>query len=333
MKKVLFVVSSGFSYASSRVRVYQYLPYLSDINYKVFRFNKKLTGTKFDHYINIFSLLVYALFYETIFIQKVFFRKEIFFLIKFVFRKRIVYDFDDAIFLKSSGGTQNKTIIEYFNYGLTCSDACLVVSDFNADYAKKYCSNVHKVVGPIDVKRYKVKPVATENTETIYIGWIGSPSTTKYLNTITKVFEEIYRKYNDKVKFIFMGADSPNTDFKNAEFHTWSYEDEISFLMKLDVGIMPLTDDDWTKGKGGYKLLQYMATGIPGVASDIGANKEIIMDGETGFLVNDIENWVEKLSFLIENTEERQLFGKKARLNAEKYYSIEANIGVLSAQL
>lgn len=332
-KKVLFLVSSGFNYASSRVRVYQYLPYLLNINFKVFRFNKKLTGTKFDHYFNIFTLIVCALFYDTIFIQKVFLRKEIIFLIKYVFRKRIVYDYDDAIFLKSSGETQNKKIIKYFNYALTCSDACFVVSNFNADYARKYCKNVHKIVGPIDVNRYKIKFGEAENTETVHIGWIGSPSTTKYLNTITLVFEDIKRKYKDKVKFAFMGADSHITDFKDAEFHTWNYEDEIFFLMKLDIGIMPLSDDNWVKGKGGYKLLQYMATGIPSVASDIGMNSEIIVDGETGFLVDDIENWIEKLSFLIENPSKRKEFGKNARLRAEKCYSIEANIEVLTAQL
>ena len=137
IKKVLFVVSSDFSYASSRVRVYQYLPYISKLKYKVFVFKRKLTGTKLDHYINIYLLINNALFYDTIFIQKVFLRKEIIYLIKYVFRKRIVNDFDDAIFLKSNGGTQNNKIIEYFNYALTCSDACFVVSDFNAEYAKK----------------------------------------------------------------------------------------------------------------------------------------------------------------------------------------------------
>jgi len=103
----------------------------------------------------------------------------------------------------------------------------------------------------------------------------------------------------------------------------WNLETEVNNLRNFDIGIMPLTDDDWAKGKGGYKLLQYMAMGIPCCASPVGINKQLIVEGSTGFLVNGQEDWFDKLSYLIENKSIRDKMGMNGRKRVKEFYSLE----------
>jgi len=111
----------------------------------------------------------------------------------------------------------------------------------------------------------------------------------------------------------------------NIFFKKWSLEEEPDDLRAFDIGIMPLIEDEWSTGKSGYKLIQYMATGIPCLASAVGVNKDIIEEGVTGFLVNGPQEWIEKLSILIENDGLRKSMGARGRQKAEKYYSYQAN--------
>ena len=101
-------------------------------------------------------------------------------------------------------------------------------------------------------------------------------------------------------------------------------ETEVADLQSFDIGIMPLPDNEWTRGKGGYKLLQYMAVGVPCVASPVGINKELIRDGENGFLATTEEEWYEKLSLLIDNPELRREMGRRGRAYVVRNHSFEA---------
>ena len=103
----------------------------------------------------------------------------------------------------------------------------------------------------------------------------------------------------------------------------WSIEREKKYLRRIDIGIMPLRDDEWSRGKGGYKLLQYMATGISCVGSPVGVNKEIIEEGNNGFLASDNDEWYKKLEILIKDRNLRQAMGRNARQTAEEKYSVE----------
>ena len=105
----------------------------------------------------------------------------------------------------------------------------------------------------------------------------------------------------------------------------WQLNTEIQDLHQIDIGIMPLPNDEWSKGKCGFKILQYMAIGIPSVASAVGANKEIIKHYENGFLVNDEKDWLKYLSELIENKTLRRKIGQAGRKTVEEKYSVEAN--------
>jgi glycosyltransferase involved in cell wall biosynthesis len=104
----------------------------------------------------------------------------------------------------------------------------------------------------------------------------------------------------------------------------WSLESERDHLSRFDLGIMPLPDNRWTRGKGGYKLLQYMALGLPSVASPVGVNQEIIADGVNGYLARDEGEWVGRLAELVADAEKRRALGATARQLAEERYSVRA---------
>jgi glycosyltransferase involved in cell wall biosynthesis len=120
-------------------------------------------------------------------------------------------------------------------------------------------------------------------------------------------------------------SDKPHSDQELFEFIPWQKECEISDLQKADIGIMPLPDNNWAKGKCGFKALQYMALGIPPVASEVGVNSSIIDNEINGFLVSTHEQWKNALTQLIESKDLREKMGKAARNKVEEYYSAEAN--------
>jgi len=221
-------------------------------------------------------------------------------------------------------GSQERRIkrIIRSNFEETARIADLIVleNEFNKEYVKKISSNILTITGPIDIARYF--PVPSSEKETIVIGWIGSPSTTVYLDLILPVMQKIQEKHNNTI-FKTIGANDiklPNINIKQT---FWNLKTEVSELHEFDIGIMPLTDDKWSQGKGGYKILQYMAIGIPVVASPVGINSKIVLDGKTGFLAQTQEEWYLKLDYLITHSEERKKMGRCGRQIAVEEYSFD----------
>ena len=127
------------------------------------------------------------------------------------------------------------------------------------------------------------------------IGWTGSHSTLKYLDEIQPVLHKILQEY-PTVEFIVIADRPPSLDVgSSVKFVPWNSETEIKDLLQFDIGIMPLPDDEWAKGKCGFKALQYMALELPAVASPVGVNSKIINHGVNGFLCNTPEEWEEAL--------------------------------------
>jgi glycosyltransferase involved in cell wall biosynthesis len=188
-------------------------------------------------------------------------------------------------------------------------------------FAEQYNKNILVITGPIDTERYFLSKKGIDNDKVV-IGWIGSSSTTPYLSILFPVFRRLCRTYpNVYIKLIGAAPiDIPDVRVKRVD---WDIETEVKELHEFDIGIMPLPDDEWTRGKGGYKLLQYMAVGIPFVASPVGINKDLIKDGVNGFLSATEEEWYEKLSLLIENPEIREKMGLRERDFVVKNYSFE----------
>jgi glycosyltransferase involved in cell wall biosynthesis len=251
-------------------------------------------------------------------------------LIAKIFRKPIIYDFDDAIWLTDRNSESLLVRATRFRskVKLVCGWArrISVGNTYLYDFAKKYCNSVTINPTTIDTT-YLHNPesyIRLRSDETISIGWTGSRTTLKYLEQLEPVLKRIEEKY-PQVIIIVIADRRPSLKLQSLTFLPWSKRNEIVDLMKMDIGIMPLPEDEWTLGKCGFKALQYMALGKPVVISSVGVNKQIIEDGVNGFLAKTTEDWEHALSRLVEDEVLREKFGKEGRRTVEDHYSILSN--------
>jgi L-malate glycosyltransferase len=240
--------------------------------------------------------------------------------------KKMVYDIDDLVYIRHSGAEpwyalllkgRNKPMLlmKRAHHVITCTP-------YLDEYARRFNQHTTDISSTINTVTYT--PVNDyANTDPIVLGWSGSHSTIRMLKTIAPVFLEL-KKHID-FKLLIMGS----TDFElpgiEVETTEWSEAKEIPTLQRIDIGLYPLPNEEWVLGKSGLKALQYMALGIPPVATNIGCNNRVIEDGVSGFLVNTHEEWIEKLLLLARNPQLRAQMGQAARQRVEQYYSIKAN--------
>lgn len=248
---------------------------------------------------------------------------------RFAKRSRLIFDFDDSIWLQQvSEG--NKKLAFLKNAGKTkdiIRAAHLVIAgnEYLASYAQKYNPQVIIIPSTIDTEKYIAKEIIAK--ENIVIGWSGSFSTIAHFENAVEALQLLKNKYHNRLSFIVIGDPAYYNEHLSIKGMPWNAATEVEDLHRFDIGIMPLPDDEWTRGKCGMKGLQYMAAGIPTVMSPVGVNKEIIQDGENGFLADTTGEWVEKLSRLIESVELRKKFSLNGRKTIEEKYSVIANRG------
>lgn len=173
----------------------------------------------------------------------------------------------------------------------------------------------------VDLNRYTPIKASGRSARVPRVVWIGSPSTVRYLNELREPLVSLRRQLDFVLQVITRNPiDLPDV---NVEFVPWSEETEVSALLEGDVGVMPLPDSPWERGKCGYKLIQYMACGLPVVASPVGANKEIVRVGENGFLASTDREWVETLAMLLKDGALRQRMGEAGRKRVEQEYCVQ----------
>ncbi|MCS6818340.1 MAG: glycosyltransferase family 4 protein [Chitinophagales bacterium] len=242
------------------------------------------------------------------------------------FRKKIIFDFDDAIWLPNTSG-ENKIAASlkwHSKTGSICRWAyrCSCGNDFLAAYARKFNKNV--VVNPttIDTQHHH-KGLKNQAELPVKIGWTGTHTTLKYLELLMPVL----RKINENLSFtlVVISNKKPELDFPALEYVPWNKSTEIDDLLRFHIGVMPLTDDDWSRGKCGFKALQYMSLGIPAVVSPVGVNNKIVDHGINGFLCDSPEEWEVALKRLLTDTALRQMMGRAAQLKIEQCYSVQSN--------
>ena len=193
------------------------------------------------------------------------------------------------------------------------------------EFVKQFNSNTTDISSTVDTKSNYIPINNYKNDHQIIIGWSGSHSTSKYLYLLENVFQELAKKYN--YKLIVIGDSNFDIKGVDVESYNWSEEIEVATLQKFDIGVYPLPDEEWVYGKSGLKAIQYMALGIPTIATAIGANYRIINDGINGYLVstNNFKLWKKRLEQLITSENLRERLGKEGRKTIEEHYSIEAN--------
>jgi len=243
-------------------------------------------------------------------------------------KAKLVFDFDDAIWLAqvSKSSAPNKRLSWLKNSDKTkeiigLSDLVLAGNHYLAEYASRFNDNVTIIPTTINTDLYRGKSEEDYDKETICIGWSGSKTTIDHFEEAIPALKEIKEKYPNKVTFKVIGDENYHNEVLGITGEPWKKETEIEDLKKIDIGIMPLPDDEWAKGKCGLKGLQYMALGIPTVMSPVGVNKDIIEDGRNGFLPESEGDWVLAISKLVDCKEKRIEVGKNGREKVVNKYS------------
>jgi glycosyltransferase involved in cell wall biosynthesis len=233
-----------------------------------------------------------------------------------------VFDFDDAVWVRYVSPANS-----YLSYlrcpGKTaylCRGAREVIAGnkYLAAYATRYSEHVTIVPTTIDTNLYH--PDIRAATETPVIGWTGSYSTAQYLSLVRPVLERLRRRHAFRMLVVGGGEDF-RVDGLDVEFQPWRAEREIEEIKRFDIGIMPLPDAEWERGKCGLKALQYMALGIPPVVSPVGINQEIVTHGANGLVAENEAQWESSLEELLTSLELRRRLGTAARETVERSFS------------
>jgi len=320
--------TNGINTPSSRFRIYQFLDKVQgEFNYNIYPLEtEKRTGKNyiakgnrlFHRVLNLASAGIRG---DRILIQRMLIYKNSVALEKLIFstaRNGVIVDFDDSIFISNPK----------FSYSVANADLVIAGNKFLSEWASKFSNNVKIIPTCIDTSRFIFNDFKPNQTE-IVIGWTGTKGNLHYIEEIVDVLKFLKQKY--KFKFVTISDSDKAPAFLNELSPImlyWDKEREVEQLKLLDIGIMPLPDNQWTRGKCGFKLLQYMATGILSICSAIGVNKEIIADRKNGLLCTSKEEWYTKIEWALRNYGSSDFV--EMRNNARKtvidQYSIEYNL-------
>lgn len=234
---------------------------------------------------------------------------------------KIIYDLDDAIFHKYD---QSNFLLKHkFKFLFRNSHKVIVGSNYLKNKVKKLgAKNVKLIPTSIDLKNFKT--VHKKKNKKFTIVWIGSPSTTCYLNLIADILNHFQNKENSRV--ILIGADQNKIITKNNfEFYKWSPLNEVNLLKKSHIGVMPLLNNKWEKGKCGFKILQYFSSQIPALVSPVGENKFIVDNYKNGFFAKNKNDWYKYLYLAKKNSVLIRKMGLNGYKKIKKLYSIDQN--------
>jgi glycosyltransferase involved in cell wall biosynthesis len=249
--------------------------------------------------------------------------------------RAIVLDFDDAIFLpNASEANRFVSSLKYVQKVSTLvrlSDRVIVGNEFLARYARAHNDAVTTIPTSVDTARFVPRTSGRPEGPPI-VGWIGSPTTTPYIAGLAAVLREASARHPFVLR-IAGAAGAVAFDGVDVQQEPWTLEREVELFNTCDVGVYPLTDDEWSQGKCGFKAIQFMACGVPVVASPVGVNREIIEDGVNGFLASTPEEWVRKLACLLADPALRARFADAGRRTVEARYSLRVNAPRFAAVL
>ena len=243
-------------------------------------------------------------------------------------KRPIVCDFDDAIFHlydRHPRGLVRRLLGRKLAPLLSRATACICGNAYLESYAERWCRNSIVIPTVVDTDLYRPVPHAPD--ERPVVGWIGSPTTWANVEPLLPIILPLLGEAG--AAFHVVGAGPRAEGIAGVKAIEWSEEGEIPAVQGMDIGLMPLLDRPFERGKCGYKLIQYMACGLPVIASPVGVNSEIVEDGVNGFLVNDPEGWAAALRRLLGDPALRQRLGAAGRQRVEQQYSLAAQQPVL----
>lgn len=271
---------------------------------------------------------------EALLIGSSFFEKQ------FFKRNKVIFDFDDSIWLLDTSPENKK--FEFLKnpdktkINIQHAHKVIAGNTFLANYAKQFNPNVVIIPTTIDTEFHKSSltlgldvsqsvNASNKSNKKIVIGWSGSISTIKHFEMVIPVLKKIQTKYPGKTEIHVIGQGAYSHPDIEIISKNWSPNTEVEDLAVFDIGIMPLPNDEWVKGKCGLKGLSYMACGVATVLSPVGVNTDIIQHQKNGLLAGSQEEWIHALSYLIENPEIRGQLGHAGRQTVVEKYSVEAH--------
>jgi glycosyltransferase involved in cell wall biosynthesis len=234
---------------------------------------------------------------------------------------RYVVDYDDAIFHNYD---RNKHLTKWLladKIDKVMRSSVLVVcgNDYLAERARSAgARRVEIVPTVIDLARYTVAEPKLDCG--LVIGWVGSPSTVKYLDVVAPSLKTLAAELPLQLRVIGAQFSWPGLD---VDCRPWSEESEVSEIQDFDIGIMPLIDSPWERGKCGYKLIQYMACGKPVIASPVGVNQDIVLNGVNGYLATTVDDWLYAFRTLFSNKQNQLVMGAQGRRSVEEKYCLQ----------
>lgn len=250
------------------------------------------------------------------------------FLIAKVLGKKIIYDFDDAIWMtdRTDESAVRRLIKWRDKVGYICQASHKVScgNKYLCAYARKFNQRVVCNPTTIDLQLHTGEKTIRSSTEQVVIGWTGSHTTLKYLVPLVPVLKEVVAKFPG-VQIKIIANQPPPFSLPGLHYLPWSLASEIQDLSSFDIGLMPIPDDEWSKGKCGFKALQYMAMGIPPIASPVGVNTRIITHQVNGLLAATPDQWLAALTWLINDPQSREQLGMAAMETVARNYSVSSN--------
>lgn len=343
MIKVLGLTLYGPLAASTRYRVSQYAPGLLNFgidiqvrsllvdDYIRHRFNGGIFPLK-----NVFTSALNRLIqlYNQDEYDLIFLYSELFPLMPGIFESNLIripfiYDFDDAFYLKYRNGKlglASPILGRKFDKVISCASYITAGNHVLAKYALQFNSNVQYLPTVVDTSRYLPRQSSNENN-VLTIGWIGSPSTAFYLNELIDPLSNL--GLESSVRFVVVGGKAPVIPNVNVVEVDWSESTELDLIKSFDVGVMPLPDNEWARGKCAFKLIQYMACGIPVIASPIGANVELVTK-ECGLMASTSFEWLNAFRKMRDHLEMRNAMALACRERVVSKYSLHNNLPILA---
>lgn len=332
---------------SSRIRMYQYLPALQEAGYEIsiqpFFSDSYMTALYGDTSINAFSVLhsyfkrIFQMIgrkdFDLIWLQQELFPWIIPGLEKAFYKRSIpmIVDYDDAVFHRydmHSNALVRAALSSKIDRVMQASSGLTVGNRYLAEHAAQAgASSIQILPSVVDTDHYAAVP-PKERSEFV-IGWIGTPKTVHFLELIQPALAAVL---DERTRCILVGAQVLDSmrDLP-IESQLWREDSEVAQIQQFDVGIMPLLDAPFERGKCGYKLIQYMACGLPVVASPVGVNQEIVEPGINGYLASSMQEWVNAFTQLKTDHALRQKLGLNGRKKVEQYYSLASNTSNLLA--
>ena len=240
-----------------------------------------------------------------------------------------VYDIDDLVYLSDAKSSANGFVAFLKGrrkpiYLMKHTDHVITCTPYLDQFVRKYNANTTDISSTINTDLYRPKTNYALDNRPLVLGWSGSHSTSKYLYLLEPVFRRL-KQEGIAFRLLVMGDPAFRIEGIDVEALPWKESYETEVISRFDIGLYPLPDEQWVYGKSGLKALQYMASGVPTIATAIGANFRIIRDGENGFLVQSPDDWYRRIRELAGDERLRQSMGSAAAKTVEEHYSINSN--------